>query len=527
MAMETPWGFCQFCGTAIAMTPMADGCVHCRSCGRYGRPVVNAAAVTICVDPPIDPLATQTPARPSPPPATQAPAPAQTPRPKELSPPPAISPESLGAARTFLIEDQVVSIPGHLIIEEIGRGGMGSVYRARRLKTGQTVAVKVLSQKLAARESFVLRFQREARAQALAAHPNVVEVFEQGECDGLFYFTMEYVEGVSLRHWVTDGQFSGREFFSLAAQTCCALDHIHGQRMIHRDIKPENIMIDRTRAVKLGDFGLVDVVDTEGHEANLTRTRAVLGTINYMAPEQAIDSSRVTNQVDIYSVGVVLYELLTGRVPQGRFDPPSLLNHLIDPRLDEPILKALEVEPKKRYPTVRALLSKLESISASLTPEQLERAWGHATAAREKAQREKQQVDRGEKMFEDMMAARGGAREPDDPALDTSDEAHDSGRTSLREAQFVGVWRGEREKRMQRQESEEDELSPEEQRMEGKLQALHLQRLRKRKQENEATVEAKVPPGPGSSGRWWKVALGLLVTASVVVAGVLAYLGRL
>jgi tRNA A-37 threonylcarbamoyl transferase component Bud32 len=246
--------------------------------------------------------------------------------------------------------------------ELIGQGGMGVVYKARHRKLDRPVAVKVLYADVRDDVAFAERFTREAQTMAQLDHPNVVRVYDFGHRDDLYYLIMELVDGVNLRHTIEAGGLEPREALSMVPHICEALQYAHDKGVVHRDIKPENILVDRNGAIKIADFGLAKLVGkTSGRR--LTRTRQVMGTPHYMAPEQIEKPDTVDHRADIYALGVVFYELLTGELPVGRFPLPSKKVG-IDVRLDEVVLRTLEKEPSLRYQQASELQSDVELISS-------------------------------------------------------------------------------------------------------------------------------------------------------------------
>ncbi|MFH1228231.1 MAG: protein kinase [Planctomycetota bacterium] len=230
----------------------------------------------------------------------------------------------------------------------IGRGGMGTVYKAYQSSLDRFVAVKVLPAKLSSDPEFLKRFNREAKALARLSHPNIVPVYDMGQAGNSFYFVMEFVEGVALRDLIADKKLLPAEALALVPQLCDALEYAHSEGVIHRDIKPENLLIDKKGRIKIADFGLARIVKGDVQSDPLTKTNEVMGTFDYMAPEQRTRTKDTDHRVDIYSLGVVFYEMLTGELPIGRFELPSRKVQ-IDVRLDDVVLKALEQEPSKRY----------------------------------------------------------------------------------------------------------------------------------------------------------------------------------
>lgn len=236
--------------------------------------------------------------------------------------------------------------PGLRIHELIGRGGMGSVYRATDLKLEREVALKILPEELAADPAFVERFAREARALARLDHPNILRVFDTGQAGQWCYLITEFVDGANLRQLMDQGKLSPHETLRLVPAICEALQAAHDQGVVHRDIKPENLLLDQDGIVKIADFGLAKVASETGD--NLTRSDQALGTAHYIAPEQMTASAEVDHRADIFSLGVVFYELLTGQLPHGNFHPPS--RHARMPRnLDRVVMRSLERDPRHRY----------------------------------------------------------------------------------------------------------------------------------------------------------------------------------
>jgi serine/threonine protein kinase len=240
---------------------------------------------------------------------------------------------------------------------------MGAVYKARQPQLDRLVALKILPFEGGSDPAFAERFAREARALARLNHPNIVAVYDFGRTgDGLFYFIMEYVDGVNLRQAIQSARMNPKEALAIVPQMCDALEFAHDEGVVHRDIKPENILIDKRGRVKIADFGLAKLLGQETAEHGLTGTQQVMGTLRYMAPEQMEGAKAVDHRADIYSLGVVFYELLTGELPIGRFAPPSKKVQ-IDVRLDEVVLRALEKEPERRYQHAIEVKTALERAS--------------------------------------------------------------------------------------------------------------------------------------------------------------------
>jgi predicted Ser/Thr protein kinase len=250
----------------------------------------------------------------------------------------------------------------------VGEGGMGCVYKARDRELERTVALKVLTLEGDDSAPFDERFAREARAMARLAHPNIAAVHDHGKAGPWSYLVMEYVDGENLRRVLRSRTVEPADALRWVGEICAALQYAHEHGVVHRDIKPENVLVDARGRVKVVDFGLAKLLDRRPGEATLTQTQQSLGTWHYMAPEQYERPQSVDHRADIYSLGVVLYELLTGQVPVGRFDLPSQ-RIAVDVRVDEVVVKALAREPEKRYQAVSEVKSKVDDIgSGAPTP---------------------------------------------------------------------------------------------------------------------------------------------------------------
>src|SRR6266571_686646 len=241
---------------------------------------------------------------------------------------------------------------GYQLEDEIGRGSMGMVYRGKQIALGREVAVKVMSRALAKDASYVARFIREAQIIAGLNHPNIVQIFDAGQQNGLLYFVMEYIQGPTLASLLhLDGSIPQHLAAEYAAQIAEALDSAYRERnVIHRDIKPENLMLDRWGKIKVMDFGLARAI---GHQ-KITVAKTLVGSIYYASPEQ-IWGQELDNRSDIYALGVVLYEMVSGRRPfTGRSlpelsqaitgekpKPPMAFNRELSPALERVILKAM------------------------------------------------------------------------------------------------------------------------------------------------------------------------------------------
>ena len=256
-------------------------------------------------------------------------------------------------------EELAARFPELEIQELIGRGGMGAVYKARQKNLDRLVALKILPPEIGRDPAFAERFAREAQAMARLNHPHIVGVYEFGERQALYFFVMEYIDGLNLRQLMASGNVSPKEALAIVPQICDALQFAHDQGIVHRDIKPENILLDRRGQVKIADFGLAKLTGRTGDTAAVTEK--VMGTPQYMAPEQVEHPKEVDHRADIYSLGVVFYQMLTGELPLGKFEPPSR-KVLIDVRLDEVVLRALEKDPDRRYQQASQVRTEVETI---------------------------------------------------------------------------------------------------------------------------------------------------------------------
>jgi serine/threonine protein kinase len=266
-------------------------------------------------------------------------------------------------------------IPGYDILEEIDSGGMGVVYKARNKQLGIVVALKVVRGGKGEEASVLARFRVEARAVARLNHPQVVRLYEYGQHSGLPYFTMECVEGGSLAKRLASGSLPPVEAATLVATLARAMHYVHEQHIVHRDLKPANVLLAMEGTPKIADFGLAKHLD---RDFKLTRTKTAMGTASYMAPEQIRGAKEVSRAADIYSLGAILYETLTGRPPfraetyeltvhqvlSEEVVPPTRLRPGVPPDLEAICLKCLEKEPGDRYHAADALADDLDRFLA-------------------------------------------------------------------------------------------------------------------------------------------------------------------
>jgi eukaryotic-like serine/threonine-protein kinase len=261
------------------------------------------------------------------------------------------------------------------ILSRIGSGGMADVYCAQDLQLGRKVALKLLYRRFAEDEEFVERFKREASAAAGLQHPNVVGVYDRGEWDGTYYIAMEYLEGRSLKQVLQEeGPLAPERAIDIVVQILRAARFAHQRGVIHRDIKPHNVIIDEEERAKVTDFGIA-----RAGASDMTETGSIMGTAQYLSPEQA-QGHAVSAQSDLYAIGIVLYELLTGRVP---FDgdspvtialkqvselpvPPSAYVPAVTQELDAIVLRALEKDPARRFADAEEFIAALEQCKAAL-----------------------------------------------------------------------------------------------------------------------------------------------------------------
>ena len=274
------------------------------------------------------------------------------------------------------------------ILECLGRGGMGVVHKARQKALGRIVALKILAPERSTDPGFAERFTAEARMLASLNHPNIVTIHDFGESGGFYHLVMEYVDGVNLRQAMTAGRFTPEQALAIVPPVCEALQYAHDHGVVHRDIKPENLLLDQQGRVKVADFGIAKLLGSAtagGPDAAAagkvpadappagagpggpdTLGASAAGTPQYMAPEQRARGA-VDHRADIYSLGVVLYELLTGETPKTSLEAPSRKIQ-IDVRLDEVVLRALAVAPELRFPTATEFRTRVEALTAPATP---------------------------------------------------------------------------------------------------------------------------------------------------------------
>lgn len=262
------------------------------------------------------------------------------------------------------------------IIERIGGGGMADVYRAHDELLERPVAVKVLRSQFTGDEDFVRRFRLEAQAAARVSHPHIVNIYDVGRDEDVYYIVMEYIQGVTLKEYIQNsGKLSVEETIGITLQICEALDHAHQNNLIHCDVKPHNILMGKGGRIKVTDFGIARAVTA----VTMTQTSTIIGSVHYISPEQARGNA-ASVQSDIYSLGIVMYEMLTGKIPfcgespvsiaikhlQDEAVPPGQLNPGIPHMLEAIILKAMAKEAGKRYPSINSMVHDLEVVRMTL-----------------------------------------------------------------------------------------------------------------------------------------------------------------
>ena len=255
-------------------------------------------------------------------------------------------------------EEIADKFPQFEILECLGRGGMGVVYKARQKSLNRLVAIKILAPDREHEPRFAERFAREAELLARLNHPHIVTIHDFGETGGLFYLVMEFVDGVNLRDLLREGKLEPKQALAIVPPICEALQYAHDKGIVHRDIKPENLLLDREGRIKIADFGIAALMGADGENS---------GTPPYMAPEQAGERTGIDHRADLYALGVVLYEMLTGERPGKDLIAPSRKVQ-IDVRLDEMVLRALEKQPERRYQTAGEFRTVVETLQTPDEP---------------------------------------------------------------------------------------------------------------------------------------------------------------
>lgn len=264
----------------------------------------------------------------------------------------------------------------YTVVKKIGEGGMASVYRGVQTSLNRPVAIKVLSKKLIQHPEIVERFNHESLIIARLNHPNIIHVIDRGIADGGPYFVMDFVEGTDLARIIQSGSYDFTRKVEVILQVCKALAYAHKNGVIHRDIKPANILIDGEGNVLVSDFGIAQIFDGAEASGETSGRRIVMGTPTYMSPEQMEDSSKVTAASDLFSLGVVMYELFAGAKPPQPLTPPSAVRAEIPESLDRIILRCLEPDPQNRMASADELKDRLLDVAqgAHIQPAQRDHA---------------------------------------------------------------------------------------------------------------------------------------------------------
>ena len=246
-------------------------------------------------------------------------------------------------------------IPHLEILSFVGHGGMGTYYRARHPKLERLAAVKILPVDPRTDADLIASFKKEAKAMARLSHPNIIGIYEFLETETALYLVMEFVEGDIFERLINARSFDLSEILAIITQVCSALNHAHENGVIHRDLRPGNTMLDRSGLVKVGDFGLARLMGEELFRRKMTETNLAMGTMDYVAPEQLETGYPVDHRADIYSLGMMIYKLLTRVLPRGSFVVPSKLVPNLDPRIDDLVIRCLQRNPANRFQQVTEL----------------------------------------------------------------------------------------------------------------------------------------------------------------------------
>jgi serine/threonine protein kinase len=263
------------------------------------------------------------------------------------------------------------NIPGYEMLKIIGSGGMGTVVEARQVSLNRKVAIKVLSPKLVDKPGLMERFEREVATLARLNHPNIVNIFDRGREGNLLYFIMEYVDGPvgdgpkDLRQVIDSGKLNCELTQRLILEVVHALKYCHSQGIVHRDVKPSNVMLDRHGHAMVTDFGIAAVTNDSSSSMHLTSAGMGMGTYGYMAPEQLRNAATIDHRADIYSVGVMLYEMLTGALPSGSYLPASQAMVGLSSDWDDVVARAMHPKPEGRFLDMQAFSDALEHLAVA------------------------------------------------------------------------------------------------------------------------------------------------------------------
>ena len=256
------------------------------------------------------------------------------------------------------VDKNLPELPNYKCIRLLGYGGMGAVYEATQISLNRPVAIKFLYTKLEKDVNITRRFKQEIDILAKLDHPNIVAVLECGTSDSPLYYVMEYVKGNSLNSYIQNGMKS-ENVRRYALQIAAGLQHAHQHHVIHRDIKPDNVLIDQYGNAKLTDFGIAGMIDDKSHATRMTQETTQMGTLAYMSPEHKNSAAAADERSDIYSFGVMVYQMLTGRLPEGIFLMPSQIDRSLE-KWDALINKCLTQEPAGRFQTMGEVITALK-----------------------------------------------------------------------------------------------------------------------------------------------------------------------
>jgi len=260
-------------------------------------------------------------------------------------------------------------IAGYEVLRVIGQGGMGVVYAAVQQSLQRPVAIKILAPHLESQTDVIGRFVREIHLLTRLTHPNIVDIIDAGVTDdGRHYYVMEYVDGLSLERIIRKHRVRPHTAVAILKQIVAGLKAAHKQGILHRDLKPGNILLDRNAVVRIADFGLAAIaVEHRDDNEPMTRTDGRLGTVGYMSPEQINNASDCDERSDIYAVGVIFYQMLTGQLPHGSFKPASELVPGLTSAADLLIEKCIRTDPSERYQTAEHLLESVGKLERRIT----------------------------------------------------------------------------------------------------------------------------------------------------------------
>jgi serine/threonine protein kinase len=266
------------------------------------------------------------------------------------------------------VEEIQAFLPQLEVLSFIRHGGMGTFYRASQPKLDRTVAIKILPVDEGTDADLIDAFKREASGMAGLSHPHVIGIYDFGQSGSYLYLLMEFVEGDILERLIEARDFELSEILAIVTQVCDALHYAHERGVIHRDLRPGNTLLNTAGRVKVGDFGLARLVGEELFRRNLNEQNQAMGTLDYVAPEQLEPGHPVDHRADIYSLGMLLYKLLTHELPRGTFTPPSAIVPGLDSRLDEIVIRCMQRNPDNRYQGVAEVWNAVHTLHSTLLP---------------------------------------------------------------------------------------------------------------------------------------------------------------